>query len=123
MATEYLLSINKFDRPKKYVDSEGKPAATQTLITRLILMDPGTIQHHPDMGVGIVSRYRYSNTDDLPALRHDIEDQCHTYLPELYDCTVEVELYDSHTVRIMLLSNDIKYVADFDKETLTLSEL
>ena len=123
MATEYLLSINKFDRPKKYVDSEGKPAATQTLITRLILMDPGTIQHHPDMGVGIVSRYRYSNTDDLPALRHDIEDQCKTYLPELYDCTVEVELYDNHTVRIMLLSNDIKYVADFDKETLTLSEL
>lgn len=123
MATEYLLSINKFDRPKKYVDSEGKPAATQTLITRLILMDPGTIQHHPDMGVGIVSRYRYSNTDDLPALRRDIEDQCQTYLPELYDCTVEVELYDDHTVRIMLLSNDIKYVADFDKETLTLSEL
>ena len=123
MASEYLLSINKFDRPKKYIDSEGKPAATQTLITRLILLEPGTIQHHPEMGVGIVSKYRYSNTDALPALRHDIEDQCRTYLPDLYDCNVDVSLSDAHTVRIMLTSNNIQYVADFNKDTLTLSEL
>ena len=123
MATEYLMSVNKFDRPKKYVDTEGKPAATQTLITRLILLEPGTIQHHPHMGVGIVSKYRYMTTDELPALRQDIQDQCQKYLPDLYDCNVEVSLYDQHTVRIMLTSNGLHYIADFDKNTLTLSEL
>lgn len=122
MATEYLLSLNKFDRPKKYVDKQGKAAATQTLITRLILMEPGTFQHHPQMGVGIVSRYRYSDTEDLSMLEDDIKWQMATYIPSLRDASVRVT-QSERIIHINIIGNDLVYTADYDTSTMRLSEL
>ena len=116
------MSINKFDKPTKIVDSESSPLATSTMITRLIMLEPGTIQSHPDMGVGIVSRYRYMNSEDIDQLKDDIQDQVTKYLPNLHDVNVEVTDQDQ-SVRITLTSNGLVYIADIDKTTRTLSEL
>ena len=49
---EYLLSINEFVQPKVL---SGDSAAFADII-RLFLLEPGTNQTHPDMGIGIRSR-------------------------------------------------------------------
>lgn len=123
MATEYLLSINKFDRPRKLVDVEGQAAATQMLITRLILLEPGTIQSHPDMGVGLKSKYHFGNMEDIQVLEDDIKDQIQKYLPGLYDASVRVTQYNDKIIHINIISNDLVYTANFDTDVMRLSEL
>lgn len=116
------MSVNKFDKPTKLVDRENFPSATQVLITRLILLEPGTIQSHPEMGVGIVSRYRFTDADDLTRLEQDIADQVSKYLPELHDVDVDIQNFET-TIRITLSSNGLVYTASVDKSTHTLSQL
>ena len=122
MAVEYALSVNKFNRPKKFINVEGNPSATQILAVRLILMEPGTIQSHPTMGVGIVSRYRYSNVEELDSLRQDIQDQIRQWIPDMYDCNVSVNEND-RVVYITMVSNGIPYIIGFDKTSLQLTDL
>ena len=52
---EYSMSVNDFNQP---ADAKGKKAIG-VLLVRLLLMEKGTDPMRPDMGVGIVSRYRY----------------------------------------------------------------
>lgn len=47
-----------------------------------MLLDPGTIQSHPEMGVGLVSRYRYTLETDIDKLRDDYSKQIAKYLPQ-----------------------------------------
>lgn len=78
---EYLLSLDNFNRPAEVTG--GKAVAY--LIARLIMMEPGSDPLHPDMGVGLVSKYRYSNkTDDL---KNAIKDQISTWLPDFVSDT------------------------------------
>ena len=58
---EHVLSLNNFNMPKVYNGSD----AEYILIVRLLLLEPGKIQTHPYMGVGIISRYRYNNEDNF----------------------------------------------------------
>lgn len=83
---EYLLSIDKFQTPKILKDKD----AIFVLLIRLMLLEKGTIQSHPDMGVGIISRYRYSDEDKLQDLQLDIVNQINTYLPKLVGVDVKV---------------------------------
>lgn len=83
---ERLLSIDKFDKPKEV---KGGDAIYLTLV-RLMLMTPGTFQSHPEMGVGIITKWRYSDIDNLDGLKLEISKQISTYLPQL--TLVEVEL-------------------------------
>lgn len=63
-------------------------------LTRLIIMDPGTIQSHPDMGLGLVSRFRYSidltETDLILELRRQID----KFLPKLQGAKIQVQFKD-----------------------------
>ena len=122
MGVEYTLSVNKFNRPKKFIDVEGNPSAAQILAVRLILLEPGTIQSHPSMGVGIISRYRYSNVEELDTLRYDIQEQIRKWIPDMYDCQVSVT-EDNRIVYITMVSNGYPYTIGFDKTTLQLADL
>jgi hypothetical protein len=75
--TESVLSVDNFNKPKQLTDYE----AVGTFIMRIILQEKGSIQCHPDMGVGIRSRYRYASSDKLSDLKYDIKSQIETYLP------------------------------------------
>lgn len=88
---EPCLSIDEFNMPKVLTGRE----AISTLITHLILLEPGTYSNRPSMGVGLVSKYRYNDEKSLEQLRKDIQDQVNRYLPEFQ--AVDVTVYmDKH---------------------------
>lgn len=87
---EYLFSVNDFNEPKVLKDSE---AIAQNL-THLLLLDPGTFQSHPTMGVGLVSKYRYTTEDKLSELKTDFKLQIEKYLPQYQGVEVDVFLED-----------------------------
>lgn len=84
--TEFAFSVDDFENPKKYKDAE----AVSTLLIRLLLLEPGTIQSHPDAGVGINSRYRFSVEGAAAELQSDFEKQIETYLPQFQGAKVSV---------------------------------
>lgn len=73
---EYAMSVNDFKQP---AEALGKKAIG-VLLVRLLLLEKGTDPARPDMGVGIVSRYRYMFAEECPNLENDIKQQIQTYL-------------------------------------------
>lgn len=116
---EYVISVDKFLKPKVLTGSK----ATSILLVRLILLEPGVFQAQPDLGVGIISRFRYSDEEDLPVLRNRIDQQIATYLPELQDVSVEVTAGGNHDILINISADGGTYMYKFDKEALSLEEL
>lgn len=76
---ESVISINKFNKPEVL----DKIETEYTLIVRLILLEPGIIQSHPQMGVGLVSKWRNCFEDQLSDLQLEIYNQMSKYLPDL----------------------------------------
>lgn len=107
--SEATLSVDEFNNPKVYKNTE----AILLLLTRLILLNPGTIQSHPDMGVGIVERYRYSLEGSEIYLKEDIAFQIAKYLPKLQGVNVNVE-YKDHSFYISITVNDYLYLIMYD---------
>lgn len=89
---EYSLKVNDFNEPKVY----EKQQALMLLLTRLILLEPGAFQSHPDMGVGLISNFRYRVDDGslVSDLKSRIQSQINTYLPFLDGVNVLVEIHD-----------------------------
>lgn len=75
--TEFCFSVDDFQNPKQYKN----PEAIATLLTRLLLLEPGLYQSHPEMGVGLISRFRYSVEGSEKDLRSEFERQINKYLP------------------------------------------
>jgi hypothetical protein len=110
------MTINQFQRP---IELEGTDAQIM-LIIRLILLDPGTIQTHPDMGVGLVSLYRYTVDVDLDKLRNRIQSQISRYLPMFTTVQVRVDLnVNEHTLYMYIDSDQLNALVPFDTENLT----
>lgn len=109
----HVLSTNSFNMPKVFKDN----TADYIHIVYLILLEKGKFQSHPDMGVGIRSRYRYTMSDELVNdLQEDIKKQIETYLPSLENVTeVVVTLYNKDTyIGIMIGANDGIYALSYD---------
>lgn len=84
--SEFSFSVDDFQDPKTYKD----PEAISVLLTRLLLLEPGTIQSHPDAGVGLYSRYAYSVEGSANSLEADYQKQIETYLPRFQGARVNV---------------------------------
>lgn len=108
---EYLFSTNNFNNAVKLT---GKQAVA-TLLTRLILMEPGTDPLHPTMGVGIVSKYRYLYPSSEAELKKNIESQISQFLPNLSSASVDIKYNDDKTVNIEITIDDVIYVYDSNK--------
>lgn len=91
MTKEPCLTTNDFNRPAIL---EGRDAIS-TLLVHLILLEPGTYSNRPEMGVGLVSRYRYNEEESLQQLQKDIAKQVSIYLPEFE--MVDVNVYMDQT--------------------------
>lgn len=98
---EYVLSINEFVQPKVLKGDE----AAYTDIIRLFLLDPGTNQTHPEMGIGIRTRYRFSEADDISTLQREAKEQIKTYLPNLLIMDVQIKAYGT-TIAIFITSQN-----------------
>ena len=110
---EYLLSINEFIQPKVL----KKDQAAYTDIIRLFLLDPGTNQTHPDMGIGIRSRYRFSDSADVFRLQQEAKDQMKTYLPNLLTMDIQIETYGTTLAIFITSQDDDIYALGYDTET------
>ena len=118
---EYSLSINSFNNP----DELKRADAACLLIMRLILLTPGRIQTHPEMGVGLITKYRFMYDTELQKLKKLITDQINLYLPELNLTSVELTLNpkDLKELIIQIKIENTLYVLQTEGETLKLANL
>lgn len=115
---EYFLGVDEFNHPKVYKNED----ATYVLLIRLILLEKGTYPTRPDMGVGLVSRYRYAFNDKIKQLESDITDQIATYLPEFTGVSVKVES-DNKIIVIAITIDKYTYQLTYTRDKNTLSAL
>lgn len=110
---EYLLSINEFVQPKVL---KGDSAAFIDIL-RLFLLEPGTNQTHPDMGIGIRSRYRFSDTSEIGKLKQEVKDQIQTYIPNLLIMDIQIETFDTTLAIFITSKDDSVYAVSYNTET------
>ena len=91
-----------------------------SLLTRLLLLNPGTIQSHPNMGVGLVQNYRYSLQGAEVQLQADYRNQIDTYLPQFTGAEVAVKFSD-HQFQIFVQINNTAFawLYDIDEDQIT----
>ena len=113
---EYLLTTNNYLEP----DVQEGSDAYAILLTRLLLLEPGTNPLHPDMGVGLGPKYRYLSEDDLPVLQTRIQEQVNTYLPSDFISITQAYLQlkeNSKFLQIVIVADDTKYVFDTENSS------
>ena len=113
MQKEYTLSINDLNEPKILYGRE----AIATILVRLLLLQPGTFPDRPEMGVGLVANYRYSDKEKISDLRKEIEEQVKTYLPRYQAVNVKCILNKDNTLTIGIEVDDVLY--QFDTSDIT----
>ena len=110
---EHVLSLNDFNMTKVFNESDS----AYVLIIRLLLLEPGKFQSHPEMGVGIRSRYRFNNDENfLMNLQNDIKKQIDKYLPELSATDVTITS-NNKVLGIIINTADGAYVVSYDTTT------
>ena len=114
--SEFGFSVDEFKNPKVYKNIE----AVGTLLVRLLLLEPGTIQSHPDAGVGLISRFRYSMEGSASKLQSEYQKQIETYLPQLQGVKISVIEKDRAFV-IGVEINDSLYGISFDRDKLEIT--
>lgn len=105
---EYLLDLDPFKKPKVI----GNEEAMATLLTRLILLEPGTNPLYPEMGVGIVSKYRFLGEEQENDLKKDITDQIERYFPDAMQQNIEFVYNEDNTMNIEITINDVRFIYD-----------
>ena len=109
----HMLSLNNFGMPKVY---DGTNAAYVKLI-QLILLDRGKFQSHPTMGVGLRSRYRFNNDENmLYDLKADITNQIERFLPELVGSDITLNLRNE-VLGIAINTADGAYTLAYNRST------
>ena len=98
---DYPFSISKIQLPKVYTSLE----ALQFQIKKLLLMEKGTYESIPNMGIGI-RNYRYNDIENINELKKEIEDQISTYLPYFSLVEVEIKNIDNKTVTFNIVLDD-----------------
>lgn len=115
--TEPLMSVDKYFKPL-VVKDENYAAL---LIIRLILLEPGTFQTHPDCGVGLISRFRYALEVDMAVLQREIKEQIMKYLPQysLVDvkCELGNDIGNNKVIKIYITSEQLDLLLPINVET------
>ena len=109
---EASMSVDNFNNPEIFKNAEG----LMLLLSRLVLLEPGTFQSHPDMGVGLLTNYRFKVDSDgnlASDLRSRIRNQIDTYLPILTGVDVQVRIYD-HTFYVTIQINGLAFGIIYD---------
>lgn len=115
--TEPILSIGVDNKPI-VLKKEDKDTM---LLIRLILMEPGLNQLFPDMGVGLVSRFRFSRDIDMDSLSNTIKTQIEKYLPQFTLTDVRCKLGDDYAnnkvIKIYIRSEELNAYLPINTET------
>ena len=116
---EYTMSVNTIKRPKILKDKD----AVYVLLVRLLILEPGTNQAFPEMGLGLVSRYRYSFATDINKLIIDYKNQIATYLPGLEIVDILGKVVNKTLILEVNVDNEIIYPIAFDTETMEFKDI
>lgn len=108
---DYLLDVNNFEMPKIFNDQQ----AIAALLTRLILLEPGTNPLFPTMGVGLVSKYRYTTQEKEDDLKNDIKYQINTFLPQATCTNVNLIYNPDKTIDIEITVDNTVFVYESSK--------
>jgi hypothetical protein len=118
---EYLFNVDDFSNPQVV---DGK-SAVALLLSRLMLLEPGSDPLHPEMGVGI-RNYRFnSNKNALNELKDKIVKQVDTYLPTYQGSEVTLSLTKDKELNVNITVGDTTYVysSSVEPDTSTLKDL
>lgn len=110
---EMLLSVDAFKKPEVV---EGKDAIAVMLV-RLILLEPGTITSRPEMGVGLLSNYRFCDESKALKLQDHIRKQIKAYFPNYQGVQVETKLNSSGALIINITIDGTLYIYETEQQT------
>lgn len=119
---EYNISTDHFNQPEVVKNRE----AVGLLISRLILLEPGTNPVRPEMGVGLVSHFREMFPDNLQELKRRLYNQLSAYLPQYSNAEIELTAApnDQLEFKITIGEEVFKYVTvEQEDNKVTLTEL
>lgn len=119
---ERLLTTDVFKQPKVVTDKE----AISVLLIRLILLEPGTFSTRPEMGVGLVSKFRYMDESNLSELKKEIRNQITKYLPMFQAVDVGLSMDQDKQLTIEIQVDDTLYKYETAKQegnTITLVDM
>lgn len=114
---DYPLSINKINLPKELENID----ALTLYLKKLIIMDKGTYESNPNMGVGI-RNYRYDDPSNLLLLKNEIEDQIMKFLPYFSTIDVNVE-YNNKTAYFKIILDKNIFSFKTSTSTYTLEDI
>lgn len=118
---EYLLTVDEFSNPQVV---EGK-SAIALLLSRLIVLEPGSDPLHPDMGIGI-KNYRFNNNKDaLNELKNVIINQIDKFLPTFQGSDITLGLTEDKILNINITVGDTTYIysSEVDNPIDTIDEI
>lgn len=117
--TESVLSMNDFGEPKilKNTDAIG------IMIIRLLILNKGSLELHPNMGIGLIENYRHSFSDNLSKLETEIENQVFKYITKT-PTNVDLNLVNN-ILYISIYIDNKRYIFNFNTEnnSIKLSDL
>lgn len=115
---DYPLSINEINQPTELINGD----ALALFIKRLLLLEKGTFESNPDLGVGIL-KYRYMDISRADELKNEIVNQLCSALPMFSNVDVEILSTNNNTIRFRIILDDniLSFVSSTTK--LTLEEL
>lgn len=99
---DHLFATNNFSKPKSI---SGKDEIHIQLL-RLLNMTPGTMPNNPDMGVGILTKFKFGSEEQAEELEERISSQILDYIGVQAD-QVTVELVDSMYKITIIIDNTI----------------
>lgn len=118
---EYSLNVDKYNSPLVYKNFN----ALGVILMRLMLLEPGTITHSPRMGLGLISKYRYIQSDKARDLAQAIRDQIRDYLDSTAVTDVNITFPNSgENIMVIDISvNQMQFRYFYDRDKITLNML
>lgn len=113
--TDYLLGLDDLQQPRAIDMSIIRPNEWNSAIlciARLILMRKGQLEDHPEMGIDIRARYRFTYENELAQLNQEIQEQVNRYLPEFAPVEVTSQFKkekNSGSVAIVIVIDNVAY--------------
>lgn len=120
LGDDYVFSINPINKPELL---EGAKAV-YTLLVRLFLLNPGTYQSNPDMGIGLIKNYRYGTDEDIEDLKSNAQEQISTYLPGFETVSVDIDRDETQKIlNINITLDGTPYQLNYNTELQSISSL
>lgn len=86
-------------------------------------MKPGTDFLHPEMGIDIVGRYRYSEENDMDDLQEEINNQVTTYFPNYNTVSVSANFEGANIITKINIDDTLYTFSSNDSEVKSLDSL